>query len=111
MQDRVMTTVASVRAELKRMYNETTPATIEQDLARAISLLKQLDGETQRAQVAVYMDGLSQIRSEWLLARRARTRKKHDSGKANAKAVTATAGARKTKRTGKPRPKNKHSPS
>ena len=40
MQGRVMTRVASVRAELKRMYNETTPATIEQDLARAISLLK-----------------------------------------------------------------------
>ncbi|GEM_PF-2414484 len=106
-----MTTVASVRAELKRLYNETTPATIEQDLARAIALLKQLDDEAQRAQVAVYMDGLSQIRSEWILARRVRARKKHATGKISVKAVTATAGARNTKRTGKPRPKNKHSSS
>ena len=111
MQGRVMTRVASVRAELKRMYNETTPATIEQDLARAISLLKQLDGEAQRAQVAVYMDGLSQMRSEWILARRVKARKKHASGKTSAKAVTATTGARNTKRTGSPRPKNKHSSS
>ena len=106
-----MTRVASVRAELKRMYNETTPATIEQDLARAISLLKQLDGEAQRAQVAGYMDGRSQMRSEWILARRVKARKKHASGKTSAKAVTATTGARNTKRTGSPRPKNKHSSS
>ena len=70
-----MTTPANVRAEIKKLYHETTPATVERDLRRAITLLKSLDGEAERTPVAVFMDGLSQMRSEWILARRARTRK------------------------------------
>ena len=38
---------------------------IERDLARAIALLKTLATEADRERVAVYMDGLSQMRSEW----------------------------------------------
>ena len=72
-----MDTPSSVRAQIKRLYHETTPATVERDLRRAIELLKSLDGEAERARVAVYMDGLSQMRSEWILARRrARPKKK-----------------------------------
>jgi hypothetical protein len=70
-----MTTAAKVRTEIKKLYNETTRATVEHDLQRAIELLKSLDGETERARVAVYMDGLSQLRSEWILARRQRDKK------------------------------------
>ena len=61
---------ANVRAEIRQLYHETTPATVERDLRRAIALLKSLDGEAERARVAVFMDGLSQMRSEWILARR-----------------------------------------
>ena len=52
-------------AEIKKLYYNTTRATIARDLARAITLLKTLPDEDARQRVAVYMDGLSQMRSEW----------------------------------------------
>ena len=52
-------------AEIKRLYYSATRATIQKDLAKAIALLKTLKTEEQRERVAVYMDGLSQMRSEW----------------------------------------------
>ena len=69
-------TPAEIRAEIKRLYNDTTRATVERDLRRAVTLLKDLDGEQERARVAVYMDGLSQMRSEWSLAARSAARKR-----------------------------------
>ena len=52
-------------AEIKRLYYNATRATIAKDLARAVALLKNLPTEEDRERVAVYMDGLSQMRSEW----------------------------------------------
>jgi hypothetical protein len=52
-------------AEIKKLYQRTTPATIDRDLARAIVLLKMLETEDERQRAAVFMDGLSQMRSEW----------------------------------------------
>ena len=52
-------------AEIKRLYHETTAATIARDLARAVEILKSMDTEAERERAAVYMDGLSQMRSEW----------------------------------------------
>lgn len=92
-----MMTVARIRAEIKRLYHETTPATIERDLARAIGLLKELDGEAERAQVAVFMDGLSQMRSEWILAKRRAAR------------TTTPTSTSTRRRTGRPRTKPKRS--
>ena len=71
-----MKTPANVRAEIKQLYHDTKPATVERDLRRAIALVKSLDGEAERARVAVFMDGLSQMRSEWILARRRAGKKK-----------------------------------
>ena len=71
-----MTTPANVRGEIRQLYYETTPATVERDLRRAIALVKSLGGEAERARVAVFMDGLSQMRSEWILARRRASPKK-----------------------------------
>jgi hypothetical protein len=51
--------------EIKHLYHNTTKATIQRDLTRAITLLKTLTTEDERERVAVYMDGLSQMRSEW----------------------------------------------
>jgi hypothetical protein len=51
--------------EIKKLYYSTTKATIQKDLDRAIDLLKTLPGEEEREKVAVYMDGLAQMRSEW----------------------------------------------
>jgi hypothetical protein len=54
--------------EIKRLYYGTTRATIQRDLARAIDLLKSLPDDDARQRVAVYMDGLSEMRSEWAAA-------------------------------------------
>jgi hypothetical protein len=60
-------------AEIKRLYYETTRQTIQQDLAKALDLLKSMTSEEERERAAVYMDGLAQMRSQWGLAK---TRKK-----------------------------------
>jgi len=52
-------------AEIKRLYYRTTASTIQQDLAKALDLLKSMASEGERERAAVYMDGLSQMRSDW----------------------------------------------
>lgn len=52
-------------AEIKRLYYGAKPATIHRDLARAIELLKSLASEEERGRVAVYMEGLTQLRAEF----------------------------------------------
>ena len=56
---------AQALAEIRRIYFKTTKQTIEHDLAHAIELLKSMGTEDERDKAAVYMDGLSQMRSEW----------------------------------------------
>ena len=76
-----MPTSAQIRARIKQIYHSATRTTVESDLRQAIALLKGLEGESERARVAVYMDGLSQMRSEWILARRQATRRTSKSAK------------------------------
>lgn len=52
-------------AEIKKLYDNATRVTIVRDLARAVELLKSLPDEEERQRVAVYMDGLAQMRGEW----------------------------------------------
>ena len=56
---------AAARAEIRRIYFKTTRRTIEHDFAHAIELLKSLPSEEERDNVAVYMEGLAQMRKEW----------------------------------------------
>ncbi|MCA1584736.1 MAG: hypothetical protein LC791_08180 [Acidobacteria bacterium] len=51
--------------EIKRLYYSTGPKSIHQDFARAIDLLKSLATEEERERVAVYMEGLAAMRSQW----------------------------------------------
>ena len=51
--------------EIKKLYFNATRGTILKDIARAVSLIKQLPDDEARDRVAVYMDGLSQMRAEW----------------------------------------------
>ena len=51
--------------EIRRLYYNATKKTIQKDLARAVQLLKSMPTEDERQRAAVYMDGLSQMRSEW----------------------------------------------
>jgi hypothetical protein len=51
-------------ADIKQMYFQTTPKTIDRDFDRAIDLLKSMP-EEERHRATVYMEGLAQIRKEF----------------------------------------------
>ena len=57
-------------AQIKQLYYEATPATVTRHLAKAITILKAMPTEEERERAAVYMDGLSQMRSEWAAVER-----------------------------------------
>lgn len=68
-------------AEIKRLYFKTTRQTIQQDLAKALDLLKSVATEEERERAAVYMDGLAQMRSDWARERNSKMKKpRRDSG-------------------------------
>ena len=75
-------------AEIKRLYYQTSRATIQQDFAKAIDLLKSMSSEEERERVAVYMDGLAQMRSDW--ARSAMQKRKNENGKRKKASKRAT---------------------
>ena len=66
-----MASPRSAADEIKQLYYAATKPTIAKDLERAITLLISLESDEAREQVAVYMDGLSQMRSEWAAAGKA----------------------------------------
>ena len=53
-------------AEIRRLYFQTTKQTIQDDLAKALDLLKSMGSEEERERVTVYMEGLAQMRSDWI---------------------------------------------
>jgi hypothetical protein len=61
-------------AQIRTLYLRTSPKTIQRDLMQVVELLKTLPTETARERAAVYMDGLSQLRSEWTLASKRRAK-------------------------------------
>ena len=60
----------NVLAEIRRLYFETKPSTIQRDFERAVDLVKSLGDEAERSKVAVYMEGLAQMQKEWAGRRR-----------------------------------------
>ncbi len=50
---------------IRKLYFNTTKPTVQKDLDQAIDLFKTLKNEDDREKAAVFMDGLSQMRSEW----------------------------------------------
>jgi hypothetical protein len=68
--------------EIKQLYFKASAQSIERDFARAIDLLKTLPDEDARGRVAVFMEGLAEMRKDW------ERRQKGGSGKGN-KAKTA----------------------
>ena len=55
--------------ELRKLYFNAKRSTVKKDIVRAIDLFKTLTKEEDRQKAAVYMDGLSQMRSEWAQAK------------------------------------------
>jgi hypothetical protein len=69
-------------AEIRKLYFSTTRATIERDFARALDLLKVMDGEEDRQRATVFMHGLAQMRADW--GRRAHVKRRTPGGTPNA---------------------------
>ena len=62
-------------AEIRRLYFKATKATIQQDLARALDLLKSMATEEERERATVYMEGLAQMRADWAKAEKGKRRR------------------------------------
>jgi hypothetical protein len=52
-------------AEIRRLYFRTTRQTIQDDLAKALDLLKSMASEAERERATVYMEGMAQMRADW----------------------------------------------
>lgn len=52
-------------AEIRRLYFQTTKESIQADLEKALDLLKSMPSEAERDRVAVFMDGMAQMRADW----------------------------------------------
>ena len=52
-------------AEIRRLYFKTTRNTIQEDLTKALDLLKSMASEEERERATVYMEGLAQMRKDW----------------------------------------------
>jgi hypothetical protein len=51
--------------EIKKLYFKASKTTIERDFDRAVDLLKSMATEEERERATVYMEGLSQMKSQW----------------------------------------------
>ena len=60
-----MLTADEKMAEIRRLYFRTTRHTIQQDLDRALGLLKSMNSEEERERATVYMEGLAQMSADW----------------------------------------------
>jgi len=67
-----MLTADDKLAEIRRLYFSTTKQTIDDDLAKALDLLKSMTSEEERERATVYMEGLAQMRSDWKPKKRRR---------------------------------------
>jgi hypothetical protein len=63
-------------AEIRRLYFSTTKQTIQEDLAKALDLLKSMASEEERERATVYMEGLAQMRTDWARTQKPRQRRK-----------------------------------
>ena len=52
-------------AEIRRLYFSATKQTIQEDLTKALDLLKSMHTEEERERATVYMEGMAQMRSDW----------------------------------------------
>ena len=60
-----MLTTDQKLAEIRRLYFATTRGSIQQDLEKALDLLKSIPNEDERERATVYMEGMAQMRRDW----------------------------------------------
>jgi hypothetical protein len=61
-----MLTADDKLAEIRRLYFNATRQTIQRDLEKALDLLKSMESEEERERATVYMEGLAEMRNDWL---------------------------------------------
>jgi len=67
-----MLTADDKLAEIRRLYFKTTKQTIQEDLAKALDLLKSMNSEEERERATVYMEGLAEMYKDWLRRKKKR---------------------------------------
>ena len=60
-----MLTTDEKLAEIRRLYFAATRQSIQQDLEKALDLLKSIGSEDERERATVYMEGLNEMRRDW----------------------------------------------
>ncbi len=61
-----MLTADEKLAEIRRLYFKTTRHTIQDDLAKALDLLKSMNSEEERERATVFMEGLAEMYKDWI---------------------------------------------
>jgi hypothetical protein len=61
-----MLTADDKLAEIRRLYFNTTRQTIQEDLPKALDLLKSMNSEEERERATVYMEGLAEMYKDWV---------------------------------------------
>lgn len=67
-----MLTQDATLAEIRRLYFKTSRQTIQADFDRAVQLLKTMNSEEERGRATVYMEGLAEMRRDWLKPKKGR---------------------------------------
>lgn len=73
-----MLTADDKLAEIRRLYFKTTRQTIQDDLAKALDLLKSMNSEEERERATVFMEGLAEMHKDWVRKDKRKTRKRRD---------------------------------
>jgi len=61
-----MSDAATILAEIRGLYFKATRATIVRDFDRAIDLLKSIESPADRERATVYMQGLAEMKKEFV---------------------------------------------
>ena len=67
-----MLTADDKLAEIRRLYFKTTKQTIQEDLAKALDVLKSMNSEEERERATVYLEGLAEMYKDWLRRKKKR---------------------------------------
>jgi hypothetical protein len=65
-----MLTADDKLAEIRRLYFQTSRHTIQDDLHKALELLKSMSSEEDRERATVYMEGLAEMYKDWMRKRK-----------------------------------------
>ena len=87
-------------AEIRRLYFNASKATIENDLTKALDLLKSMETEDERERATVFMEGLSEMRRDWERERASKSRPGGGGASRGGAKKSARAGAKGTGRSG-----------